>query len=115
MLDVASRSSVFLGGSKLTKFDYSSVNLPYISMSAGVSNFTDEYLQQVLQNLVLFKNITVYPDSSNVINMVAIHVADGVYVKKGNQTLCYDSKAYDVYSSDLTTFSLKQCVDFMIM
>jgi hypothetical protein len=28
----------------------------------------------------------------NSVNIVAIHLADGMYVKKGNQTVCYDSR-----------------------
>ena len=91
MLSVSSDSSVFLGGYKLNQFNYNSVNLPYLSASLGVSNFTNDYLQKVLQSMIKFKNITVYADSSNIINLVAVHVADGVYVTRGNQTVCYDS------------------------
>jgi hypothetical protein len=93
---VVSDSSEFLGGSKLAQFNYDSVNLPYISLSVGLYNITNNILKLVLQNLITFKNITLYPDSSNIINLVTIHVAEGEYVKVGNQTLCYDSKFSDM-------------------
>ena len=70
MLSVASDSSVFSSGPQLIQFNYSSVNLPFISASVDVSNFTNDYLQQVLQSMIQFKSITVYADSSNIINLV---------------------------------------------
>ena len=91
MINIMSQSSLFLGGSKLKQYPYPSSNLSYLVGNTGIKNFTDEYLQMYLQALVQFKNITIHPDSSNIINLVAVHLADGVYVKKGNQTICHDS------------------------
>ena len=97
MIDVMSRSSVFLGGAKLKKFPYPDTNLPYITLGLGIDTFSNDYLKNVLQAMIQFRNITVYPDALNIINLVAVHVADGVYVKRGNQTVCFESKFYFIF------------------
>ena len=92
MINVMSDSSEFLNGAKLQKYTYTDVNLPYLQLSAGISTFSNEYLKKLLGSLVQFKNISVQADSTNVINVVAIHLADGAIVTRGNQTVCTDSK-----------------------
>ena len=92
MIDIMSDSSEFLNGAKLEKYTYNSINLPYLQMSVGISVFTNEYLKKVIGSLVQFNNISVEADSSNVINVLAVHLADGVVVTKGDQTICKDSR-----------------------
>ena len=92
ILNILSKSSVFLNGAQLKRFNYTSLNLPYLAVSTGLTTFTDAYLRFLLGNMTLAGNFTIYPDSQNVINVVAVHLSDGMIVTYGNMSVCHNSK-----------------------
>jgi hypothetical protein len=110
-----SQYSTVLKGSKISMLSGMGPNIPYLPVSHYLGNtISDGVIQQYLYNLVLYGVLTVSPDSSNVGNIVAIHMGQGMKVTRntttGLTTLCKDMCGYHdmINISSLTNGATKR-------
>jgi hypothetical protein len=80
--------STYLKGAKIEALTGLGVNLPYIpiKMPMAENTTTVPELEQYLYNLVLYGLLKVNPDSSNITNILAIHVGQGIIVRRNTTT-----------------------------
>ena len=89
--------STNLKGAKITKLSSSSPNLPYLPVISPKGSISDDVIQKYLYRMVDYGILKVNPDSSNTVNVVAIHIEQGVTVTTNGSSLCKDMCGYHGY------------------
>jgi hypothetical protein len=84
-----SQYSTYLKGAKIAALTGLGPNLPYMPLvypNVVGNAMTDENIRKYLYNMVVYGVLKVNPDSSNVANIVAIHLGQGISVTRPTTT-----------------------------